>query len=118
MASGYPGYPGYLLPFFMGKMLLIIYNIIKLLYIPQFSEKNTRGVTAVTEVTRGMIARNPNQPIAMSEKSSTFALGFDSEPNLLLNLRRINIRLSKVFFPALRSGRSAPSETVALAFGT
>ena len=54
----------------------------------------------------------------MSEKSSTFALGFDSEPNLLLNLRRINIRLSKVFFPALRSGRSAPSETVALAFGT
>ena len=58
-------------------------------------------------------ARNPNQPIAMSEKSSTFALGFDSEPNLFLNLRRINIRLSKVFFPALRSGRSAPSETVA-----
>ena len=58
-------------------------------------------------------ARNPNQPIAMSKKSSTFALGFDSKPNLLLNLRRINIRLSKVFFPALRSGRSAPSETVA-----
>ena len=51
-----------------------------------------------------------------SKKSSTFALGFDSEPNLLLNLRRINIRLSKVFFPALRSGRSAPLETVALAF--
>ena len=54
----------------------------------------------------------------MSKKSSTFALGFDSEPNLFLNLRRINIRLSKVFFPALRSGRSAPSETVAVAFGT
>ena len=66
-ASGYRGYPGYqgyrgyLLPFFMGKMLLIIYYIIKLLYIPQFSEKNTRWVTEVTEVTRGLIARNPDQ---------------------------------------------------------
>ena len=69
-ASGYRGYPGYqgyrgyLLPFLWGKMLLIIYNIIKLLYIPQFSKKNTRGVTGVTEVTevtRGLIARNPDQ---------------------------------------------------------
>ena len=59
--SGYPGYPGYLLPFFMGKMLLIIYNIIKLLYIAQFQKKNTRWVTEVTEVTRGLIARNPDQ---------------------------------------------------------
>ena len=64
MASGYrgyPGYPGYLLLFFIGKMLLIIYNIIKLLYIPQFQKKNTRWVTEVTGVTRGMIARNPDQ---------------------------------------------------------
>ena len=56
MAAGYPGYPGYrgyLLPFFMGKMLLIIYYIIKLLYIAQFSKKNTRGVTEVTGVTVG-----------------------------------------------------------------
>ena len=52
MGSGYRGYPGYLLPFFMGKMVLIIYiYIIKLLYIPHFSEKNTRWVTRVTEVT-------------------------------------------------------------------
>ena len=50
--------------FFIGKMLLIIYNIIKLLYIAQFPKKNTRGVTevtGVTGVTRGMIARNPDQ---------------------------------------------------------
>ena len=37
--------------FFMGKPLLIIYNIIKLLYIAQFQKKNTRGVTEVTAVT-------------------------------------------------------------------
>ena len=49
--SGYPGYSGYLLPFFIGKMLLIIYNIIKLLYIAQFQKKNTRWVTEVTAVT-------------------------------------------------------------------
>ena len=29
----------------------ILYYIIKLLYIAQFSKKNTRGVTGVTEVT-------------------------------------------------------------------
>ena len=58
-----PGLPRLPPAFFMGKMLLIIYNIIKLLYIAQFSKKNTRGVTEVTEVTgvtRGMIARNPD----------------------------------------------------------
>ena len=37
--SGYQGYRGYLLPFFMGKMLLIILYIIKLLYIAQFQKK-------------------------------------------------------------------------------
>ena len=56
-----PGLPRLPPAFFMGKMLLIIYNIIKILYIPQFSKKNTRGVTEVTAVTRGLIARNPDQ---------------------------------------------------------
>ena len=37
--------------FFMGKMLLIILNIIKLLYIAQFPKINTRWVTEVTAVT-------------------------------------------------------------------
>ena len=56
MAFGYPGYPGYLLPFFMGEIFLIIYiYIIKLLYIPQFQKKNTRWVTEVTGVTMVLI---------------------------------------------------------------
>ena len=47
-----PGLPGLPPAFFMGKMLLIIYNIIKLLYIAQFQKKNTRWVTGVTAVTK------------------------------------------------------------------
>ena len=44
MASGYrgyPGYQGYLLSFFMGKMLLIIYNILLNSYIYHNFRKKT-----------------------------------------------------------------------------
>ena len=41
MVAGYRGYPGYLLPFFIGKILLI--NFIKLLYIAHFSKKTHVG---------------------------------------------------------------------------
>ena len=49
---GLPGLPRLPPAFFIGKMLLIIYYIIKLLYIAQFPKKNTRWVTEVTAVTR------------------------------------------------------------------
>ena len=49
---GLPGLPRLPPTFFIGKMLLIIYNIIKLLYIAQFQKINTRWVTEVTAVTR------------------------------------------------------------------
>ena len=48
---GYLGYPGYPLCFYLEKCLLIIYNIIKLLYILDFAKIYTRGVTEVTGVT-------------------------------------------------------------------
>ena len=78
--------------FTINYILYDIYYLILLnFYIYHNFRKNTRGVTEVTEVTRdseGWLheirdrgARHPGQPIAMSKKSSNFALAIGWRTN-------------------------------------